>query len=163
MAAPFFLQGNHRAEEVDLPLPVLRQGIVHDEQAVVVDTGHLRDHPVHRTGAELPSAEVTDAAGIAVEPAAPGGMDEIHHLDPLVIVEVPFEYRPPGGADDLRRRMVVEEVIHGLQAAVSPVVKDLFHPPFRLPEEDGIGVDHVSSAWSIVPIPPQITLIPLRR
>ncbi len=104
--------------------------------------GHLRDHRFHGAGTELPPPQVAHAAGIAVEPAAAGGVDEIHHLDPLVIVEIPLQDIAPGRTDGSRRRMIAEVVVDGLQAAVLPVREELPHPPFRLPEEDGIGVLH---------------------
>ena len=42
VAAPLLLQRDHLAEEVQLPLRVLGQGVVHDEEPVVVDGGHFR-------------------------------------------------------------------------------------------------------------------------
>jgi len=140
MTTPFLFQGDHFGKEVDFPLAVLGQGVVHDEQAVVVDLGHLLDHPIHGSWTKAPPPEVADTAGVAVESAAPGGMHQVHHLDPLVIVEIPLQDVAPRGADDLRRRRRGEEVVDGLEAVPPPVGEDLIHPTLGLAEKNGVGV-----------------------
>jgi hypothetical protein len=67
----FFLQRGHSGKEIDEPIPVLSQGIVHQKEAIIGNARHLFNNPVDGTGPEDPSAEKTGAAGKTVEFAAP--------------------------------------------------------------------------------------------
>ena len=69
MAAPLFFKPRHFPEQAQLPLLVLRKGIVHDEKPVIVDACHLLYNLIVGAGPELPAAQEIDAAGIAVETA----------------------------------------------------------------------------------------------
>jgi hypothetical protein len=118
----------------------LRQRIVDDEQAVVVDAGQLLHHAVERARPETTSAQVADGAGVAVEAAAARGVEEIHHAHAFVVVEFALEDRPPGRADYLDRRRAVEKVVGRAQLARAQVGEDLLHAALGLAEEHGIGV-----------------------
>ena len=62
MADPFLFERDQRPEQVLFPLVVLRHGVVHEEQAVVLDRGHLADHIVDRPRPEFPAAQERRAA-----------------------------------------------------------------------------------------------------
>ncbi len=86
VAYPFLFQGNHLAEKVEFPLFVLRQRVIHDKQAVVVDAFEVGDGFVDRTRPETASAEVRHGTGVAAETASARGVEEVHHLHALVVV-----------------------------------------------------------------------------
>ncbi|VTR63796.1 hypothetical protein DESC_10064 [Desulfosarcina cetonica] len=140
MAAPFLLQRDHFAEQLQLPLGVLGQGVVHDEQPVVVDGGHLRNRPGHGPRPELAAAQVGHGAGVAMVAAAPGRMHQVHHLHALVIIEFSLENITPRRADVIERRLIGQIIVDFSQPAVGQVVEEQFHASFGLAEEHRIGM-----------------------
>ena len=140
MAAPVFLQGDHLAEEVKLPLRVLRQGIVHDEEPVVVYQRDFLDRLIDGTGPEFASAQVGHGAGIAVEPAPARRVHQVHHLHALVVIEIALVDAPPGRSHALDRGQVGNIVIHVFKDAVPEIGEHLFHASLGLPEENGVRV-----------------------
>ena len=67
-------------------------------------------------------------------------MQQIDHLDSFVIVKLPLQDVPAGRADGSDRRKICQVVVDLPEPVVSKIVQDLFHPSFRLAEEDGVGV-----------------------
>ena len=121
VADPLLLQRDHLPEELHLPAGVLGERVVDQEEAVVVDAGHLLDRPLDRPRPELPAAEVGHRAGVAVVAAAARGVDQVHHLDAAVVVEFALQDRAARRAHALDRGPVVEKVVDRLERPVAEI------------------------------------------
>ena len=142
VADPFLLQRCNGLEELALPILVLRQGVIDDEEAVVVDACHILDDFVDGARTELATAEVRNRAGVAAETAAAAGMEEIDHRHSLVVVEVALVEVAAARPYVLNGRHLSHIVIDLLQFAAQEVLHDLFHAPLALAEEEAIDVLH---------------------
>ena len=140
MAAPFFFQGDHLPEEILLPFLILSQGIVDDIEAVIVDGGQFLYDLLQGAGPKLPTPKEIHAAGVTVKPASPRGMEKIDHLDPFVVIQLPFQDIPPGRSDRSDGGKVGQVVVDLAEPVIPEILQNLLHPPFRLPKEDGVGV-----------------------
>ncbi len=114
MGAPFLFERDHFPEQVHLPLGILGQGVVHDEEPVVVDAGHLGYRLVDGPGPEDPAAQVGDGAGVAVEAAAARGVDQVNHLHALVVVELAVEDIPARRTHQADIGPILDKIVAGL-------------------------------------------------
>jgi len=77
----------------------LRQRVIDDKKAVVVDSSQFFNHFVERTRAEHAPAKVRHGAGVAAETASARSMEKVNHLHSLVVVKLAFVEVATGGAD----------------------------------------------------------------
>ncbi|MBO4875448.1 MAG: hypothetical protein J5542_09090 [Bacteroidales bacterium] len=87
MAYPFFLQRCDGLEKFHFPLLVLRQRVIDDKQAVVVDASHIFHNLVNWTRTELTTTKIRHSTGIATETASARSVEQVNHLHTLVVVQ----------------------------------------------------------------------------
>ena len=142
VADPFLFQRCNSAKEVHLPLLVLCQRVVDDEQTVVVDARHVFHHLVDRTWTELTATEIGNSARIAAETAATAGIEEVDHLNALVVVKIALVKVATAGAHRSNIRHVANVVVDLLQASILPVLDDLLRTTFRLAQKHAVDMVH---------------------
>ncbi len=69
-------------------------------------------------------------------------MDQVHHLDAAVVVEIALQDRAARRAHDLDRGPVVEKVVDRLERPVAEIRYHGLHAAFGLAQEDGVRVRH---------------------
>ena len=142
VADPLLLQRGDGLEQFLLPLFVLCQRVVDDEEPVVLDGCHILYHLVDGTRTELAASQITHGTRIAAEAATTRGMEQIDHLHTLMVIQLTLIEVAATGAYTLDGRHLAHIVIHFLKFATDEVLHHSFHAAFALAKEQTVYVVH---------------------